>query len=59
MNYSSLREKYPEFLFKSYSIEESETEIKVSYNFETVSLCEFNPSWIFKKPSGKSQRLFV
>lgn len=54
MNYSSLREKYPEFLFKSYSIEESETEIKVSYNFETVSLCQFNPSWIFKKPSGKS-----
>ena len=54
MNYSSLREKYPEFLFKSYSIEESETEIKVSYNFETVSLCQFNPFWIFKKPAGKS-----
>ncbi len=54
MDYISLREKYPEFLFKSYSIEESETEIKVSYNFETVSLCEFSPSWVFKKPSGKS-----
>lgn len=54
MDYISLREKYPEFLFKSYSVEESENEIKVSYLFETVSLCEFTPSWVFRKPMGKS-----
>lgn len=43
------REKYPEFIYHSFNIEEKEDEIKVEYFFEIVGLSEFHPTWIFKK----------
>lgn len=49
MDFKELREKYPEFIYKSYDIDETETEINVRYHFEITGLCDFNPSWIFTK----------
>lgn len=47
-----LREKYPIFEYNSYSVEETENEIKVVYNFSIPGLVEFNPKWSFPKPQG-------
>ncbi|MCD7827480.1 MAG: hypothetical protein LUG85_02955 [Clostridiales bacterium] len=42
--YEELREKYPEFIYKSYSLQYREGEILISYSFEIPGLASFNPS---------------
>lgn len=49
MKYEELRKKYPEFIYHSYNIEESDEEIKIVYDFEIVGLSSFNPQFILKK----------
>lgn len=51
MNFLELREKYPEFSYNWYKIEENENEYKISYEFEIVGLSKFNPTWIIPKMS--------
>ena len=49
MNYFELRERYPEFSYNCYKIEEKQNEYKISYEFEIVGLSKFNPIWIIPK----------
>lgn len=49
MNFFELREKYPEFSYNWYKIEENENEYKISYEFEIVGLSKFNPTWTIPK----------
>lgn len=51
MNFLELREKYPEFSYNWYKIEENENEYKISYEFEIVGLSKFNPTWTIPKMS--------
>ena len=47
--YTELREKYPNFYYRDYIIEEDEKEIRITYVFEIDTLAEFKPSWVFYK----------
>ena len=38
MNFLELREKYPEFSYNWYKIEENENEYKITYEFEIKGL---------------------
>lgn len=49
MNFAELREKYPEFSYNWYKIEENENEYKISYEFEIKGLSKFNPTWSIPK----------
>ncbi len=44
-----LREQYPEFIYKSYEINETENEYKFIFHFEIPKLKEFNPFIIINK----------
>ncbi len=45
MDYLETRRKYPKFIYHSYGISEDGDCFKIVYNFETVGLTEFHPSW--------------
>lgn len=45
MKYDELIAKYPEFIYHGFDIIKQDGTIKVVYNFETVGLTEFHPSW--------------
>ena len=44
MNYSTLREKYNNFIYKSYDISYNEDSIEITYHFEIEGLTSFNPT---------------
>lgn len=52
--YEELREKYPVFIYKAYSIIEAADSIEVGYEFSVPELADFHPSWTFRKPSDFS-----
>lgn len=43
MNFNELRQKYPNFFYNSYKIEEDSEKIYVEYEFEIENLSKFNP----------------
>ncbi len=47
--YESCRKAYPIFLFKSYTVQDTQTELKITYHFEIPGLSVFEPFWIFPK----------
>ena len=47
--FKELRCKYPIFIYDSYEIKETEKEFQISYNFVVPELCEFKPTWTFRK----------
>lgn len=47
--FNDLRDKYPTFEYLSYSVEEAEDAINVTYNFNIPGLTVFNPTWKFPK----------
>lgn len=49
MNYNELRENYKEFIYKKYTIEETQERIRITYYFEIPGLSEFQPYWEFPK----------
>lgn len=53
-NFENFRKNYPSFIFRNYSISESENNININFSFEIVGLAEFNPSWSFTKPENFS-----
>ena len=53
MTFLELREKYPEFSYNWYKIEENENEYKITYEFEIVGLSKFNPTWTIPKMENK------
>ncbi|MDE6500900.1 MAG: hypothetical protein K2L10_02280 [Ruminococcus sp.] len=52
--YENFREKYPIFIYKSYTIKENSETIEVSYDFSIPALADFRPLWIFPKPENFS-----
>lgn len=48
-SYKELREKYKEFIYRGYMIEESDHVIRIIYDFEISGLSEFAPEWEFPK----------
>lgn len=47
--FKRFRNDFPTFVFKNYSISESDDTIKIDYLFEITGLAEFHPSWSFAK----------
>ena len=45
----ALRNKYNEFIYKSYDIDEDNDNIYLKYYFEITDLCNFNPTITIKK----------
>lgn len=54
MNYFELREQYPTFIYHGFEIEETDHDFKITYDFETVGLERFNPTYTLPK-SGTMQ----
>lgn len=54
ITYESCRSDYPVFLYKSYSVEENDTELKITYHFEIPGLSAFDPTWCFPKKDSAS-----
>lgn len=52
--FETFREQYPEFVYKDFSVEESEKKIKVQYHFFITGLSEFHPEWVFPKEEGQN-----
>ncbi|MBE5922174.1 MAG: hypothetical protein E7269_05425 [Lachnospiraceae bacterium] len=50
--YNEFREKYQTFIYKSYDIEETTEQLKVTYHFAVPGLGEFAPKWVFPKKAG-------
>ena len=44
-----LRDKYPIFYYHNYIIEESDTQITISFDFEIKGLTSFEPKWAIEK----------
>ena len=57
MTFLELREKYPEFSYNWYKIEENENEYKITYEFEIVGLSKFNPTWTIPKMDKSKNNL--
>ena len=57
MNFLELKEKYPEFSYNWYKIEENENEYKITYEFEIVGLSKFNPTWTIPKMDKSKNNL--
>lgn len=55
--YQMFREKYPEFIYHSYDIQETDTELAVTYHFEITGLATFAPTWRFPKPKKKAGQI--
>lgn len=47
--YETLRETFPVFLYKNYSVCDTKEELLVTYHFEVPGLSDFAPSWRFPK----------
>lgn len=54
--YLSLREAYPRFAYRGYDIDENDSELKVTYRFETEGLASFAPQWTFPKAESDHSR---
>lgn len=54
--YIELREKWPEFIYEGYYIEETEEEIRIRYQFKVPGLSDFAPEWRFPKAPSVSFR---
>ncbi len=55
--FSQLRRDNPVFIYKSYSVSETDTEISASFVFEIPGVAVFNPGWSF--PKSKNSCLAV
>ncbi len=46
-DFENLRKKYPEFIYKSYSVSCDNACLNIRYEFEITGLCSFSPEWSF------------
>ena len=47
--YESCRREFPVFLYKNYTVEDENSELRVTYHFEIPGLSSFDPVWRFPK----------
>ena len=52
--YKIFREKYPVFIYKSYTITDTPDTVDIRYEYSVPELADFNPSWSFPKPENFS-----
>lgn len=52
--FETFRREAPEFVYKNFTIEETENTIEIGYFFNITGLAEFRPGWSFPKPSDVS-----
>ena len=52
--FEEFRKKYPEFVYKGFSVEEKKDSIVVRYDFAITGLSEFHPQWVFPKEEGRN-----
>ena len=52
-NFEDLPGAVSEFVYKDFSVEESEKKIKVQYHFFITGLSEFHPEGYFPKKKGR------
>lgn len=45
MTFFTLRNDYPEFLYRGYTLSADETGLRIEYHFAITGLCEFHPKW--------------
>ncbi len=57
LKFKEFREKYPEFIYENYSIEENEKEIIIKYKFTIPNCIEFNPSLKILKKNMQLKKL--
>ena len=53
-DFIKFRSQYPEFIYKSYNLTETDDSINISYHFQITGLSEFSPLWTIKKYTSKS-----
>ena len=51
MTYDECRARYPEFIFESTDIQETETSLNITYHFRITGLADFHPHWSIPKSS--------
>lgn len=54
MQYEELRQKYTDFYYHGFSIEEDEKQLRVTYDFEIKNLSHFHPTFTLAKPDAES-----
>ena len=50
--FNELRERYGEFVYRDFIINESENLLQITYDFEITGLSEFHPTWEMPKKKG-------
>lgn len=53
MNYFELIKQYPTFIYHGFEVEETDHDFKITYDFETVGLQRFNPTFTLPKQGNK------
>ena len=51
-DFYTLRQQYPEFIYKAYSYKYTDSSINVKYEFEIPGLSGFTPEWCFPLPAN-------
>ena len=51
-DYEKFRNSYPEFIYKSFELSETDETINIKYNFEIKGLSEFSPEWKIRKKNS-------
>jgi hypothetical protein len=54
MNVEDLRRKYPDFIYKSFSLKQVGEDLEISFNFQVPPDIEFNPKVVIKNVSEES-----
>lgn len=49
--FETFRLEAPEFVYRNFTVEETESTVEISYLFDITGLAEFHPSWSFPKPA--------
>ena len=52
--FETFRLEAPEFVYRNFTVEETESTVEISYLFDITGLAEFHPSWSFPKPAETS-----
>lgn len=47
--FEAFRKEFPEFVYKNFTIEETDSTVEIGYLFNITGLAEFHPSWSFPK----------
>ena len=53
-DFIKFRSQYPEFVYRSYDLTETDDSINISYHFQITGLSEFSPQWKIKKYTSRS-----